>query len=67
MKQCRKRQNLNDGITSKFANSENRSIHANKRKLTIANGRIPKAMGQRPSKKGFCHHETIYKKTEPQK
>ena len=46
IKQCRKRQNLNDEVTSRFANSEYRSIHANKRKLTFARDRTPKAMGQ---------------------
>ena len=45
-KKCRKRQNHNDEVTSRFANSENGSTHANKRKLTIAKDRTPKAMGQ---------------------
>ena len=43
---CRKRQNHNDEVTCRFANSENGSTHANKRKLTIAKDRTPKAMGQ---------------------
>ena len=59
MKQWRKRQNLNYEVTSGFANSGNRSTHAEKRKLTFANGRTQKAMGQLPSKKGFCHHQTM--------
>ena len=59
MKPCRKRQNLNEEVTFKLANSENRSIHANKRKLTFARDRTSKAMGQQASKNGFCHHETM--------
>ena len=43
---CGKRQNHNDEVTSRFANSENGSTHANKRKLTIAKDRTSKAMGQ---------------------
>ena len=56
MKQRIKRQNLNDGTTPRFNNSENRRIHANKRKLTFTKNRTPKAMGQQPSNNGFCHH-----------
>ena len=46
MKQWRKRQNLNYEVTSGFANSGNRSTHAEQRKLIFANGRTQKAMGQ---------------------
>ena len=45
-KKRRKRQNHNDEVTSGFANSGNRSTHAEKRKLTFANGRSQKAMCQ---------------------
>ena len=58
MKQCRKRQNLNDEVTSRFVNTEIRGIHNIRRKLTFAKGRTSKAMGQQASKNGFCHHET---------
>ena len=65
MKQCRKRQKLNDEVTSRFANSKIRSIHANKRKLTFARDRPPEAMGEQPSKAGFCHNETMKEETKP--
>ena len=45
MEQCRKRQKLNDEVNSRFVNGEIRSINGIKRKLTIANGKTPKAMG----------------------
>ena len=67
MKQRTKRQNLNDETTPRFPSSENRRIHANKRKLTFAKNRTPKVMVQQPSNNGFCHHETIYTESKPQK
>ena len=46
IKQCRKRQNLNDEVTCIFVSNEISSINGIKRKLTFANGRTRKAMGQ---------------------
>ena len=67
MKQYTKSQNLKNAVTSRFVKSGIRSINGIKRKLTFANGKTPKTMGPQRSKNGFCHHETIYKKSEPQK
>ena len=67
MEQCGKRQNLNDEVTSRFVNGEIRSINGNKRKLFFAKDRTRKTMGQQPSNNGFCHHETIYTESKPQK
>ena len=46
MKQYRKRQNLNDEVTSRFVNGEIGSINGNKRKLYFAKDRTRKIMGQ---------------------
>ena len=45
LKQCRKRQNLNDEVTCSFVSKEISSINGIKRTLTFANGKTPKAMG----------------------
>ena len=45
MKQCRKRQTLNDEVTSRFVKKGIRSINGIKRKLTFAKGKTPKTMG----------------------
>ena len=45
LKQCRKRQKLNDEVTSRFVGNEISSINGIKRKLTFASRKTPKAMG----------------------
>ena len=67
MKQCIKRQKLNDEVTSRLVKSGIRSMNGIKRKLTFANDRNPKTMGLQPSKNGLSHHETMQKQTKPEK
>ena len=56
---------LNDKITCSCVSDETSSIQGNKRKLNIAKDRPPEAMGEQPSKAGFCHNETMKEETKP--
>ena len=67
MKQCIKRQKLNDEVTSRLVKSGIRSIYGIKRKLTFANGKTPKTMGLQPSKNGLSHQGLMQNGTKPQK